>query len=374
MKTLRVGLVINPLAGIGGAVGLKGSDGRQIVEQALARGAEKRSGLRVAQMLDQLADYKPHLHFVAAPGEMGADLCRDKGFGVEVIGGLKSGLHTSADDTEYCAQEITARGVDVLVFAGGDGTARNIVNSVPAEQLCLGIPTGVKIHSGVFAVNVRGAAKIIEQIIVGDLVSVDTVEVRDIDESAFRQGVVQAKYYGELLAPKEHRYLQQVKCGGREVEALVLQDIADYIIEQMDDETLYIIGPGTTTRAVMDTLGLENTLLGVDVVQAQALVAQDVSEQTLLTMTEGKKAKIVVTLIGGQGHIFGRGNHQIGPDVIRQVGKDNIIIITPKSKLTELAGRPLLVDTFDAQLNESLCGLVEVVTGYEDRVLYRVAP
>lgn len=372
MKTLKVGLIINPLAGIGGAVGLKGSDGAEIVAQALARGAEKRSTLRVAQMLEYLAPLKHVLEMVAAPGEMGADLCQELGFSVAVIGTLEDRSNTSALDTERCAKMIVEQNVDILVFAGGDGTARNIVNSVPAQQICLGVPTGVKIHSGVFAVNVRGAAAIIEQLVKGELVSVGQCEVRDIDETAFREGVVQAQYYGELLTPQEHRYLQHVKCGGREVEALVLQEIADFIVEQMDEDDIYIFGPGTTTRAVMENMDLDNTLLGVDVVQGQTLLAKDVTEQEILQLTQGKSAKIVVTLIGGQGHIFGRGNHQIGPEVIRQIGKENIIVISPKSKLTELEGRPLLVDTFDPMLNESLCGLVEVVTGYDDHVVYRI--
>lgn len=372
MKTLKVGLIINPLAGIGGAVGLKGSDGAEIVAQALARGAEKRSTLRVAQMLEYLAPLKSVLEMVAAPGEMGADLCQELGFSVAVIGTLEDRSNTSALDTERCAKMIVEQNVDILVFAGGDGTARNIVNSVPAQQICLGVPTGVKIHSGVFAVNVRGAAAIIEQLVKGELVSVGQCEVRDIDETAFREGVVQAQYYGELLTPQEHRYLQHVKCGGREVEALVLQEIADFIVEQMDEDDIYIFGPGTTTRAVMENMDLDNTLLGVDVVQGQTLLAKDVTEQEVLQLTQGKSAKIVLTLIGGQGHIFGRGNHQISPEVIRQIGKENIIVISPKSKLTELEGRPLLVDTFDPMLNESLCGLVEVVTGYDDHVVYRI--
>ena len=373
MQTFRIGLVVNPLAGIGGAVGLKGSDGDAVVEQALSLGAEKRALQRVEQVLQRLKPWRDQLAFVAAPGEMGADLCAQAGMDFTVAGTVDDPKHTSAADTERCAAAIVDQGVKLLVFAGGDGTARNIVNSVPARQLCLGIPAGVKIHSGVYAVNVHGAAEIISQLVAGKLVSVAESEVRDIDEEAFRHGVVQAQHYGELLTPVEHRYLQHVKCGGREVEALVLEEISAYLIEQMDDDTLYIMGPGTTTRAVMDALGLENTLLGVDLVKGRQLLADDVGEQELLEATRNTPAKIVVTLIGGQGHILGRGNHQISPAVIRQVGAENLIVIATKSKLQELEGRPLLVDTYDEALNESLAGLIEVITGYEDRVVYRVA-
>ncbi|MCG8673047.1 MAG: ATP-NAD kinase family protein [Pseudomonadales bacterium] len=373
MKLFRIGLIINPLAGIGGAVGLKGSDGEVVVREALALGAEKRAPVRVQQVLQRLEPYKEALQIVTAPGEMGADVCQALGFDYSEVGQLSEHTLTTAADTERLTQEIVAANVKVLVFAGGDGTARNIVNVIPKDQLCLGIPAGVKIHSGVYAVNVHGAAEIIEQLLKGELVSVAEGEVRDIDEEAFRHGVVQAKYYGELLIPVEHRYLQHVKCGGREIEELVLQDIAEYLIEQMDEDTVYVMGPGTTTRAVMDALGLENTLLGVDLIQAKQVLANDVTEQQILDCIHGKSAKMIVTLIGGQGHIFGRGNHQISPKVIRQIGLENIVVISPKSKLQELEGRPLLVDTYDEALNESLSGLIEVITGYEDRVAYRVA-
>lgn len=373
MQYFKIGLIINPLAGIGGAVGLKGSDGAKIVAQALELGAERRALMRTEQVLRKLLPYKERLKIVAAPGEMGADLCRQLQFDYTVAGELSGEQRTTAQDTENCAKVIVAEKVNLLVFAGGDGTARNIVNAVPREQLCLGIPAGVKIHSGVYAVNVHGAVEIIEQLITGQLVSVAESEVRDIDEEAFRLGTVQAKYYGELLTPVEHRYLQHVKCGGREVEALVLQDIADYVIELMDEETLYIIGPGTTTRAIMEALDLPNTLLGVDVIQGRRLLANDVNEQQLLNLTENESCKIIVTLIGGQGHILGRGNHQISPNVLRRVGLENLLVISPKSKLQELEGRPLLVDTYDEQLNVSLAGLIEVITGYEDRVAYQVS-
>ncbi|MDX1696220.1 MAG: ATP-NAD kinase family protein [Ketobacteraceae bacterium] len=373
MEKFQIGLVINPFAGIGGAVGLKGSDGNEVVEKALALGAEKRAVHRVNQVLQRLLPLRDKIRFLAAPGDMGTTPCESLGFECQTVGSLADPERTTAADTERCVRDIAAIGVQLLVFAGGDGTARNIVNSVPAKQLCLGIPAGVKIHSGVYAVNVHGAAEIITQLVNGQLVSVAENEVRDIDEAAFRQSVVKARYYGELVTPVEHRYLQHVKCGGREVEALVLEEIAAGLIEQMDEETLYVMGPGTTTGAVMDAMGLPNTLLGVDLVKDQALVASDVSEQELLEATRGVPARIVVTLIGGQGHILGRGNHQISPRVLRQVGPENLIVIATKSKLEALQGRPLLVDTYDEALNESLAGLTEVITGYEDRVAYRVS-
>jgi len=371
MAKFRLGLIVNPLAGIGGAVGLKGSDGEDIVKQALALGAKPRAPERVRQSLKPLTEFAGQLTIICYPGEMGENDARAAGFEPMVIGSVAPG-QTTAADTARAANDLCHQGVDLILFAGGDGTARDICHVVGLTQPVLGVPAGVKIHSGVYAVNPKGAAEIVRQLITNELVTLGEMEVRDIDEDAFREGTVKARYYGELLVPMEGRYLQHVKCGGREVEELALQSIARGVIDNMIEDTLYIIGPGTTTGAVVEEMGLENTLLGVDVVENHELVASDATEQQLLAIVDKKRAKIVITIIGGQGHILGRGNHQISPAVIRAVGLDNIIVISTRSKLEELEGRPLVVDTDDEGLNYSLEGYLRVVTDYEDSVMYRV--
>lgn len=379
-KHLRIGLIVNPMAGIGGAVGLKGSDGQAIIDEALKRGAVQRAPIRTLHALEYVRDLFDCLEFICFPGAMGEDVCRQAGVKPTVIGEMEASvMGTSAKDTEDAATALQKSGVDLLLFAGGDGTARDICRVVGDTVPVLGIPAGVKIHSGVYAVNAEGAANIVRMLVEGEMVAIGPGEVRDIDETAFRQGIVKAKYYGELLVPNEGRYLQQVKCGGRPVEALVLQDIAEEVIGQMNDDDLYIFGPGSTTGAIVEQLGLPNTLLGVDVVQAGTLVAGDVSESILLNLIEehqrsgeGRCCKIVITLIGGQGHIIGRGNHQIGPDVLRQVGRENIVVVSTPSKIEELEGRPLLVDSYDDEINQMMKGLLPVVTGFESTVLYRV--
>ena len=163
--------------------------------------------------------------------------------------------------------------------------------------------------------------------------------------------------------------------GGRESQELVAAEIAAWFVEQMEAERTYLIGPGSTTAAIMEQLGLPNTLLGVDVIRDGELLASDADEATLLAQLACSPdgAAIVVTVIGGQGHVFGRGNQQISPAVIRRVGLDNIIVVAAKSKITELEGRPLLVDTNDAGLDRELCGYYSIITGYDDHILYRVA-
>jgi predicted polyphosphate/ATP-dependent NAD kinase len=196
--------------------------------------------------------------------------------------------------------------------------------------------------------------------------------VRDIDEAAFREGRVQSKYYGELLVPSEPRYVQAVKQGGREVEALVLDDIAADIIENMTPETLYIFAPGSTTYAITEALGLDGSLLGVDLVLDRNMIAKDVAANALLRVAKAHAGdvKLVITAIGGQGHIIGRGNQQLTPELLQLIGKENVIVVATKTKLEALQGKPLLMDSNDSELDSRWQGYIPVTTGYRDSVLY----
>ncbi|WP_054343481.1 ATP-NAD kinase family protein [Neptunomonas antarctica] len=369
-RIFKLGLLINPLAGLGGSVALKGSDGIETARKALALGAEPKAQLRTHAALSVLKGLD--VEIVTFPAEMGETAARHAGFEPLVIGTIKTG-HTTAEDTEKAALALYKAGVDLMLFAGGDGTARNICYALPEQFPVLGIPAGVKIHSGVYAVTPKAAGEIVAMLIRGELVTLGDQEVRDIDEAEFREGRVKAKYYGELLVPQEHRYLQNVKSGGKEVEELVLTDIAADLIERMEAGTRYIMGSGTTVQAVMEELGLPNTLLGVDLIEDQTLIASDCTAQELLDKTVDGRTKVVITIIGGQGHILGRGNQQLSPELIWQVGKDNLIVIATKTKLAELQGRPLIVDSGDPKLDKALAGVIPVITGYHDSVLYRIA-
>lgn len=370
MKKFKLGLIINPIAGIGGSVALKGSDGEGIAEQAIALGAEKKANLRAQQALTILAPYKDIMTIYTVAGVMGADSANTLGFDTQVLYSPNS-IETTALDTENAVNVLQQEGVDLLLFAGGDGTARNICSQVSEQFPVLGIPAGCKIHSGVYAVTPKAAGRVVELMITNQLVSVVEADVMDIDESQFRQGIVKAKRFGEMTIPCELRYVQAVKSGGKESDELVLQDIAAHVIEQMDDE-LFVMGSGSTVAAVMEEAGFDNTLLGVDLVLDQQLIASDVTEPELWQHLQSHNAKLVITVIGGQGHILGRGNQQLSPRVIRAIGKDNIFIVATKSKLAALNGKPLIVDTGDDELNQSLSGFIPVVTGYKDQVLYPV--
>jgi predicted polyphosphate/ATP-dependent NAD kinase len=365
----RLGLVINPVAGVGGAVALKGSDG--VVEQALALGAVPQAQNKTALALEQLLPLKDQLQILTVAGAMGADLLASLGFNFQICY-TPGSSHTSAADTEQAAAAIAEQGVDLLLFAGGDGTARNICAAVGERSTVLGVPAGCKIHSGVYAISPSAAGKVIAQLVKGELVTLTEAAVMDIDETAFRQGIVRAKRFGEMRIPSELRYIQSVKNGGKESEELVLDDLAAYIVSSMEDDVRYVMGSGSTVAAVMKELGLPNTLLGVDVVENGELIASDVTATELLALVQDYPSKLVITLIGGQGHVFGRGNQQLSPAVIRAVGRDNICLVATKTKLQQLAGRPLLADTGDTSLDQQLQGLIPVLVGYNDYVMYRL--
>ena len=368
--SFRLGLIINPWAGLGGSVALKGSDGADVAAQALALGAEPRAEARTAIALEPLQGLD--LEVSTWGGAMGENLARSMGFATRVLGEAQTDPST-AEDTRSAALALRETGVDLILFAGGDGTARNICEAVEDSIPVLGVPAGVKIHSGVYAVTPSAAGELLSMLVRGELVSLGSEEVRDLDEEAYRTGRVRARFFGEMCVPAEHRFLQHVKnASNREEEALVLDEIAAGFVEQMDPDIYYLMGSGSTVAAIMEELGLENSLLGVDVVHDGELVAQDCTAAELLALTEERPVKIVITLIGGQGHIIGRGNQQLSPELLRRVGRDNLYLVATRTKLKALEGRPLIVDSGDPELDRAFSGLIPVNTGYRDAVLYRI--
>ena len=372
----KLGLLINPVAGMGGSVGLKGTD--HMVEEAIRRGAKPRANDRVRQALKELLEIKNELEIVTCPGDMGEDTAKSMGFRTTVLhtGGrrsLKDLFDSSRTDTIVLSKAMEEAGVDLLLFAGGDGTARDIYEGVGTELPALGIPAGVKIHSPVYAKNPQSAGDLAKLWLTGKVTKTAEQEGLDIDEELYRQEIINTRLYGYLSVPLEHVFTQNRKAPTPLSETASIESIAHEIVEHMEEDTYYLIGAGTTTRGVMQMLGLKNTLIGVDLIRNKELVANDIYGDKILDFIKGKKTKLIVTVTGGQGFLFGRGNQQITPEVIREIGKENIIILATKAKIAEFHHQPFLVDTPDEELNKELCGYYRVITAYGEFTMCRVS-
>jgi predicted polyphosphate/ATP-dependent NAD kinase len=370
----RLGFIVNPIAGMGGRCGLKGTDGEEILAQACALGAVPEAPGRATIALKQLLEFKDDLEVLTVSGDMGQAEASELGFSTTVLFGT-NGECTTSEDTRRAAREMAAAGVDLILFAGGDGTARDVYAAVGADVVCLGVPAGCKIHSGIYGINPRNAGELAGLFLDGKVLKLKQAEVMDIDEDAFRQGRVTAELFGYLTVPHDEGRVQGMKAGRAQSEENAVEGLSYYIMDNLHSADLWIIGPGSTTFGIKQRLGISGTLLGVDVVRDRTLAAADVTETQLLELLGpkgGPSAKIVVTIIGGQGYIFGRGNQQLSPRVIERVGRDNIIVVATKTKVAALAGRPLLVDTGSEETNAMLCGYVRVVTGYDEQLVVRV--
>ena len=360
-----VGIIVNPWAGIGGKVALKGSDGEAVIRKALSLGAVREAPDRAAKAIRELSG--TDVRVVTCRGDMGETSCAMAGIPAEVLD-LPLKESTGPEDTVLAAKAMLDLPVDLLLFAGGDGTARDVCGAVGESLPVLGIPAGVKIHSAVFAKDPRAAGRLAARFLAGGACHVESREVMDIDEEAYRNGELKARLYGYMQVPYLEGAVQKMKDGSASGEA-DLEGIGEAIAEQMDDDCLYIIGAGTTTRAVTDALGLEKTLLGVDVIQNRKTIAKDVTEKDLQSLLNYWKAKIVITPIGGQGYLFGRGNQQLSAEVLRRVGVDNILVIATQRKMAELGGQPFSVDLEGVDFPK----FIRVYTGYRRITVYPIS-
>lgn len=369
----KIGLVINPIAGMGGAVGLKGTDGKDTLEKALSLGASPRAPERAREALDMFFSCGTEAFFYTCPQDMGENVLKEYTKEYELVFPHFKEKASSRQDTLRAAKRMEELGVELILFAGGDGTARDICEAVGLRVPVLGIPAGVKIHSAVFAVTPKKAGELAARFLDGKVRNLKESEVMDIDEEAYRKGEVKARLFGYLLVPWERSKVQCRKSGSMMTERVVQQAIAEEVVSTMDEGVLYLLGPGTTVKAIADRLGIEKSLLGVDAVLDGMSVGRDLAEKEILKLLdEYPKVKTVVSPIGGQGYILGRGNLQLSPRVIRNVGKENIIIVATPQKIASLHGAPLLVDTGDSSLDMALVGVYPVITGYREKIFYRV--
>lgn len=362
MTARKLGLIINPIAGMGGKVALKGTDGAAVLDAARKRGARPEAGMKAERALRALSGAFGEFQILTCQGSMGSELCEKLKLPYQTV--YHCGQNTTSEDTVKAAKAIAGAGASLLLFAGGDGTARNIYEAVGAEFPVLGIPAGVKIQSAVFALTPEAAGLAAAALAKGRSLKFGSREVVDLDEDAYRTGHVSATLFGTMLVPDQPAYMQNMKQGGFSSDEDQMRGIADYLVERMEENVYYAVGSGSTAKCVPAALGLPFELLGIDIIQNKSLAATDVTEEELWQYAASGEMKIIVSPIGGQGFVFGRGNHQFSARVLSAVGRENITIIAPVSKLLSITGGQLKVDCGDPAVNESLFGYYNVVSGY----------
>jgi predicted polyphosphate/ATP-dependent NAD kinase len=370
---LRFGLIVNPVAGLGARPALKGSDGAAIQAQARARGGVPRGAARGERALRRMGEALQQVRWLTWGGAMGEDLLKQLGVSCRVLG--HPGQTPSARDTRRAARALADAGADLIVFCGGDGTARDLLDAVGTGTPVLGVPAGVKMHSGVFAATPEAAGEVLAALAAGALVQATVADVRDLDEAALREGRVAPAFYGEMSVPALGGFLQHTKEGGRENEALAQEEIAAEIVERAREAPgLYVLGPGSTLAAIKRALGVTPTLLGVDVLEGSRQIGRDV-DAAWLERCVGERTgpvTLVLSFTRRQGFLLGRGNLQLTPALLRRIGRERVWVVGTRTKLLSLDGRPLLVDTDDTELDAAWAGLVEIVAGYDDRLWYRI--
>lgn len=371
---MKIGFLVNPIAGMGGKVALKGTDGEETLRRALALGASPVAPLRAAEAVRFFAPYSEGHLFFSPSGSMGGEILRAYGISPQIL--FDPPERTTASETRRAVEMMLELEVEMLVFAGGDGTARDVCGMIDEKVPAIGIPCGVKIHSGVYAKTPKDAGKLVSLVLRGEVRRFVEKEVLDVDEGAFRKDVVRVRLYGYMRVPDERKFMQDRKSGSTLSDGEDREALAAYVASLMHPEGLYLIGPGSTTMCLKRRLKIEGTLLGIDAVKGGRGIGKDLNEsqiRELLSSEERKNRFLVLTIIGGQGFLFGRGNQQLSPEVIRMVPKENLWVMATPSKMASLFGQSLVVDTGDPLLDEEMKGYLPVIIGYGKRLMAKIS-
>ena len=371
---MRLGLIVNPIAGMGGRVGLKGTD--NVLEEALKKGAEPIAPTRALEFLNRLKDIllRTQIEIITCPGIMGEREAKEAGFTAQVLP-MKLNRETSAEDTKLAVRLLKEANADLIIFVGGDGTARDIFDTQhsSAETLFLGVPSGVKMYSGIFAINPTDAADVVLAFARKET-EITEFEIIDSDEIAIRTDSFSVRLHGYMKGPFLPARIQ----GSKQISPETTDEeenqlaIAKFIIEQRQPKAIWILGPGTTVESVAETLGIRKTVLGIDIYR-EGRIVHDVDEQRIMKeVNDWKNTWIIVSPIGHQGIIFGRGNQQISPEIIKRVGKEHILVLATRSKIQSIEGRVLRVDTGNSEVDDMLKGYIRVVTDYREWLLMPV--
>lgn len=365
----KIGLLVNPIAGMGGRVGLKGTDGKDVLEKAILLGAAPEAQEKAYRALKKVVNLKDKFKILTASSSMGEDVCKKLGLCYEVI--YKNLDTTSALDSKEILKIFLKNEVDLIFFVGGDGTARDVYSVIQDKIAVIGVPAGVKIHSPVYGNTPEQSGNLLFEFINGEDLPVIEKDVIDIDEQAFRDDKVEVSLFGYLKVPFDQRYLQNRKSPTPQSDNQAQVSIAYDIIDDMKDDVFYIIGSGTTPMYIMKELNLPFTVLGVDIIKNKKLIKKDCNEKDILDTIKDQRAILIVTPMGGQGYIFGRGNQQLSSNVLNKIKKEDIIIIATNGKLQSISQGHLIAYTMDKEIDKKLKGYYRVKIGYQrEKMVY----
>ena len=377
----RIGFIINPIAGMGGKVALKGTDGDEILQEAIKRGATPITIHKAKFFFEGIITLalNEEIEFILPQGEMGEKLFNEnpllaEKIQIKILSHIPIPTITTSIDTNHVAKELKGLKVDLIIFVGGDGTAQDIYTAIGSKTPILGIPSGVKIHSGVFAQSTSKAIEIIKKF-ASDQVEFTEGEIIDLDEDAFRKGILNTKLYGTVLVPQIPSLMQLTKSSTiyTDQEKDNIQGIIRTLRKEISQNSLYLLGSGSTIKDIAQAFGneiyLNKTLLGIDLVYKNEIIKSDVSESEILYTLDlypEIQKKLLITPIGGQGFILGRGNQQLSPKVIEKIGCSAIQVIATKSKINNLPNRILHIDTGDPDLDKQLTSYQKVLVDYNE--------
>jgi predicted polyphosphate/ATP-dependent NAD kinase len=367
MKIPKIGFIVNPIAGMGGKVGLKGTDG--VLKQAIKLGAKPVAYKKAEETINEFfSNYSnDEIQWFTCSGLMGAEELKNAGIkNIKVVYSASDKI-TSSTDTKNACKQILKKQVDLILFCGGDGTARDIYEIVKTKVPILGIPSGVKMHSGIFGINTSASAKMLHEF-VNNRLTIGDAEIMDLDEERYRKGDWNIKLFGIAKGIVEPTYVQVGKSTFESISDNEIKDeLAEHILDEMDQncDFLFLFGPGGTIDYIAKKLEIKNTLLGIDAVFNKKVVGTDLNEEAILKLLKRyNQVKVILSPIGAQGFILGRGNLQLSPRVIRKIGLDNIIVISTPSKL--ISTPVIRVDTGEKELDTLFAKkeFMMVVIGY----------
>ncbi|MEM0160366.1 MAG: ATP-NAD kinase family protein [Thermoplasmata archaeon] len=352
----KIGFIINPVAGMGGKVGLKGTDFK--VEEAVKLGAKEISEHRALEFLEHVS-YS--IEFFTCSGKMGENALKFKNLKYHIV--YFAGQNTDKTDTIAAVKELLKLNVDLIIFVGGDGTARDIASECKDTPI-LGIPSGVKMYSGVFANRPKEAAEILKKFLEDEADRIEA-EILDIDEQAYSENNLKIKFYRTVNTIYIPDLMQQSKAeyyGVDEEESK--QGIAEYLYDTMSSDTLYLIGAGTTAKKILELYNLSGTLLGIDAIYNRELVGKDLNEKKILELIKNySNKKIILSPIGNQGFILGRGNLQISEKVLERFEKKDLIIVATEQKIMNL--KFLKIDTGSEKIDNKFKGYYKIIVGFQ---------